>query len=190
MNLTQKPRVFLALYHRGKLSLAPNRDKLGLASFHWALLLTPKDSPEATHMLDVTDAMQIDPVNHTDLNPDRNWIFRDKIENPLSNIRLVLIAMAGKLKTHADGLEELVEAIKKECRVPIKEAPGEHCEWWVRQAVRFLQKQELLGDFDIDATFLEAQRLATNRIDSADIANKRADIVKFTSRTCDVSFET
>ncbi len=189
MTASEKPRVFLALYHRDKLSLPPNRDELGLASFHWAVLITPKGAPKDTHMLDVTDAMQIDPVRHIDTNPDRNWNFRDKVENPLSNIRLVLIAMVGKLQSQADRLEELIEVVKNECRVPNKDTDGEHCLWWVRQAVRFLQAKGLLDEFDIDVTFLEAQQQATDRIDSKGIAEKRAEVVNFTRRPCDVSFE-
>jgi hypothetical protein len=189
MNTSEKPRIFLAFYHRDKLSLPPHQDKMGLASFHWALLIAPKNAAERTHMLDVTDAMQIDPVTHIDTNPDAKWIFRDKVENPLSNIRLVLIAMIGKLKLPADGLDELVEVLRRECRVPKKDTDGEHCAWWVEEAVRFLQAERLLDDFDMQATFLEAHRVATNRIGSADIARKRAEVVNFTSGACDVSFE-
>jgi len=189
MKTSNKPRVFLALYHRNKLSLPPHRDELGLASFHWALLITPKDSAEDTHMLDVTDAMQIDPVNHLDTNPDRNWIFRDKVENPLSNIRLVLIAMVGKLKSRADAIEELVDLVKKECRVPRKNTAGENCAWWVKEAVRCLHDKALLNEFDIDSAFRKAQQQATNRIGGADMAQKRSEVLNFTTRNCHVSFQ-
>lgn len=189
MNTSNKPRLFLALYHRDKLSLPPHRDEQGLASFHWALLITPKGSAEATHMLDVTDAMQIDPIRHVDTNPDRNWIFRDKVENPLSDIRLVLIAMIGKLKSRANRLDEVSEVLRKGCRVPKKDTAGEHCLWWVKEAVRCLQAKGLLDRSDFDTWFPEAQRQATERIDSADIARKRGEVVNFTNRTCDVPFE-
>lgn len=189
MKASGKPRVFLALYHRDKLSLPPHRDEQGLSSFHWALLITPKNAAESTHMLDVTNAMQIDPVKHIDTNPDREWIFRDKVENPLSNIRLVLIAMIDKLKLRAGEVEELVGLLKKECRVPNKDSAGESCVWWVKTVVRLLLAKDLLDDFDVDATFAEAQRLATSRIDSADLARERAQVVNFTGRACDVSFD-
>jgi hypothetical protein len=189
MKLSNKPRVFLALYDRGKLSLPPHQDELGLASFHWALLITPKDSAEGTHMLDVTDAMQIDPVRHLDTNPDRNWIMRDKVENPLSNIRLVLIAMVGKLKSRADAIDELVDLLKKECRVPNKNMAGENCAWWVKGAVRFLHSKGLLNEFDIDLAFREAQQQATDRIGGTDIAKKRSEVLNLTTQKCHVSFE-
>jgi hypothetical protein len=188
MNGTNKPRISLALYHRGKLSLPPHRDELGLASFHWALLLTPKNAVKGTHMLDVTDAMQIDPVKHIDTNPDRNWIFRDKAENPLTNHQLVLIAMIGKLKSSAGDLHELVQLVRNDCRVPKKDTQGEHCQWWVREAVRFLQTKCLLDELDIDETFSECQRQATDRIDNTDIASKRAEVLSFTGKACDVFF--
>lgn len=188
MKTSDKPRVFLALYHRDKLSLPPHRDELGLTSFHWAILITPKNAVEHTHILDVTDAMQIDPVTHTDTNPDRNWIFRDKMENPLVNLRLVLIAMIGKLHSRARRLEEVVRTVEEECRVPKKDTQGEHCQWWVRQAVLFLQAKGLLDSFDLEQTFIDAQRQATDRIDNSDIVSLRAEVANFTHKACDVSF--
>jgi hypothetical protein len=190
MKISNKPRVFLALYHRDKLSLPPHRDEFGLASCHWALLITPKNAAEKTHMLDVTDAFQIDPVTYIDTNPDRNWVFRDKVENPLANIRLVLIAMIGKLESGPDAVQELVGILKKECRVPKKDTPGEHCLWWVRQAVQFLQNKDLLGEFDVETTFIEAQRQATDRIESQEIVKKRSEVVNFTKKDCDIDFRT
>jgi hypothetical protein len=189
MKISNKPRVFLALYLRNKLSLPPHRNALGLVSFHWALLITPKASAGDTHMLDVTDAMQIDPVRHIDTNPARNWIFRDKVENPLSNIRLVLITMVGKLKSRPDAIEEIIDLLKQECRVPNKNTAGENCEWWVKEAVRWLHVRTLLDEFDIDSTFLKAQKQATDRIDGADMAKKRSEVVNFTTRDCHVSFQ-
>lgn len=188
MKASGKLRVFLALYHRGKLSLPPHRDEQGLASFHWALLIAPKNAAESTHMLDVTNAMQIDPVRHIDTNPDRKWIFRDKVENPLSNIRLVLIAMVGKMKSRAKGLEKLVGILKKECRVPNEDNTGENCVWWVKTVVRLLLAKDLLDDFNVDGTFTKAQRLASSRLDGANLTRERAQVVNFTSRVCDVSF--
>ena len=188
MKISNKPRVFLALYHRDKLSLPSHRDEWGLASFHWALLITPKNAADTTHMLDVTDAMQIDPVRHIDTNPERQWIFRHKIENPLANIRLVLIAMVGKLSLSTDRIDGLVETLKNECRVPKRDTPEENCVWWVKETIRFLQSNRLLDEFDIDLTFLNAQRQATFRIDGAKIATERTEVVNFTGKHCDVSF--
>jgi hypothetical protein len=140
-------------------------------------------------MLDLTDAVQIDPVRHVDTNPDRNWIFRDKVENPLSNIRLVLVAMVGKLKSRASAIEELVDPLKKECRVPERNTAREHCAWWVKEAVQCLHVRALLDEFDVDSTFLKAQRLATDRLGGADMAKKRSEVVNFTNRNCDASFQ-
>jgi hypothetical protein len=99
MKSSPKPRVFPALYHQGKLFFPAHRNEEGLASFHWALLITPKNAAANTHMLDVTDAMLIDPVQHVDTNSNRDWIFRDKVENPLANPQLILFAMIGKLQS-------------------------------------------------------------------------------------------
>lgn len=183
-----KPRVFLALCHRGKLSLPSNNDETGLSSFHWALLITPKGSAEDTHMVDVTDSMQIDPVRHIDTNPDRNWVFRDKVENPLSHIRLVLIAMIAKLRSRAEHLPQIVEILKRGCRVPRKDADGENCVWWVKEAISLLQARRLLSGFDVDTTFLAAQRQATDQIVSKSTATQRAEVTNFTSGACDVFF--
>lgn len=139
-------------------------------------------------MLDVTDAMQIDPVRHIDTNPDRHWIFRHKIENPLANIRLVLIAMVGKLDISVDRIDGLAETLKNGCKVPKREIPGENCVWWVKEVIRFLQLNRLLNDFDIDLAFLNAQRQATFRIDGGDLATARIEVVNFTGRSCDVIF--
>jgi hypothetical protein len=188
MKISNKPRVFLALYHRDKFSLPPRRDELGLASFHWALLITPKNAAGETHILDVTDAMQIDPVRHIDTNPDRDWIFRNRFENPIAIVRLVLIAMIGKLSLSVKGIEALIETLKKECRVPKKDTPGEHFVWWVKELIHFLQDNGLLKNFDINSVFLDAHRRAIDRIDSADIATRRTQVANFTSRACDVSF--
>ncbi len=140
-------------------------------------------------MLDVTDAMQIDPVSHIDTNPDRSWIFRDKVDHPLLNIRLVLIAMVGKLVSAAGPLEDLIGSVKKECRAPEKATPGENCVWWVKEVVRFLQAKGLLNEFDVEATFLEAQRQATDRIGHAVMAKQRTAVVNFTNKACDVAFD-
>jgi hypothetical protein len=188
MRPSNKPRVFLALYHRGKKSLPSNSDDYGLASFHWALLFTPKGRPEATHMLDVTDAMQVDPVLHVDTNPDRNWVFRDKVENPLSHVRLVLIAMVGKLRSQPGDLQEVISVVQKECLVPKKEAEGENCVWWVREALLFLQARKLIEGFDVDSTFRDAQLKATDRIVKKDIAAQRAEVISYTRSVCDVRF--
>ena len=184
MKSSKKHRIFLALYHRGKLSLPPHRDELGLASFHWALLISRKNGAQLAHVIDVTDAMQIDPLTGVDSNPDQNWILRDKVDNPLSDVRLVLIAMIGKLKSRADGPEQLVETVKRECRAPKKGVGTEHCAWWVREAVRLLQAKGLLDEFDVDAIFLEAQQQAKDRIGTADMAKKRAEVINFSSRPC------
>ncbi len=140
-------------------------------------------------MLDVTDAMQIDPIRHIDTNPDRSWIFRDKVDHPLLNIRLVLIAMVGKLKSVSGPLEHLIGTVKKQCRVPEKAIPGENCVWWVQEVVRFLQVKGLLNEFDVEATFLEAQRQATDRIGHANMAKQRTEVVNFTNKSCDVAFD-
>ena len=101
-----------------------------------------------------------------------------------------MIVMIGKLRSRKDGLEELVEDVKMKCRVPKKDTKGEHCQWWVKEAIQFLQAQGLLAELDVDATFLEAHRRATDRIGSADIATKRAEVVNFTNRDCHVFFGT
>lgn len=189
MKASKKPRILLGLYHRGKLSLPPRRDELGLASFHWALLISPKNEGRLTHVIDVTDAMQIDPVTGVDTNPDRNWILRDEVGNPLSNMRLVLVAMIGKLKTRADGLEGLVETVMRECRPPKKGVGVENCAWWVREAVRLLQAKALLDEFDVDAILSQAHQQATDCIGRADMARKRAEVVNFSSRPCNVVFD-
>lgn len=41
----------------------------------------------------------------------------------------MLIAMVGKLRSMAGPLEDLIETVKKECRVPGKTTPGENCVW-------------------------------------------------------------
>jgi hypothetical protein len=123
-------------------------------------------------MLDVTDAMLIDPVKHVDANPNRDWIFRDKVEIPLANPQLILFAMIRKLQSRADGLDKLVETLKMECRVSRKDTEGDNCEWWVKEVVLFLQATELLDQIDVDTTFLDAKRQATDRIDGADIVRK------------------
>jgi hypothetical protein len=96
--------------------------------------------------------------------------------------------MIGKLQSRADGLDKLVETLKMECRVPQKDTESELCEWWVREVVLFLQATELLDQIDVDTTFLDAKRQATDRIEGADIVRKRTEVVKFTSRACNVSF--
>lgn len=75
----------------------------------------------------------------------------------------MLIAMVGKLESLAgDPLENLTRAVKKECKVPEKPTPGEKCVLWVKAVVCCLQAKGLLNEFDVDATFLEAQRQATH----------------------------
>ena len=60
----------------------------------------------------------------------------------MAHVRLVLIAMVGKLRLKANGLkangiEALVETLKKECGVPKRDTRGEQCVWWIKRLIHF-----------------------------------------------------
>jgi hypothetical protein len=53
--------IFLAVYHRGELSLGDHRKRLGFSAYHWAILVLDANH-ERYYAYDVTDGSTPDPV--------------------------------------------------------------------------------------------------------------------------------
>lgn len=182
---SNKPRVFLALFHRNKHSLPK---PLGQRSFHWAIVIAPKDDVDRSQTIDVTNAMQIDPVSHVNLNPDGEWLFRCRDGNPMASFPLVLLASIGRFDAASQLEGNIMEAIEIECRVPRKEEEIENCQWWVKNVVQYLLSKGCLMHFDIDKAFSQCQRVAEDRIDSSNYMEFRLDVLSVGGKACDVSF--
>lgn len=161
-----KRQVFVSLDHRNALSLGENRERLGLAAFHWGIIIAPKNrkGPYCC-TFDVSDGVLLDPENGINLNPDGNWNFRAKTNvNPDESSQLILRVMIGEVDHQItnERLYELLEAIP----LPRKDAiPEQNCVTWTNAAIATLQKNGLVENFDIDLFAVEQYYFAIQRLE-------------------------
>ncbi|CAK7275200.1 hypothetical protein SEPCBS57363_006558 [Sporothrix epigloea] len=146
-------RVFVALtlHHRAKFSLSQNRIRLGRAAYHWGLLLMPEaPNDDCCAAFDVSDGPQPDPNTRADLNPNRDWIFRNK--NPVSPVMigsLIGRVIIGEMDSNTSVAE--VGTLLRSLPLPAKDTgPPENCVTWTLNAVLALQSAGLAYAFDIE----------------------------------------
>ncbi|KAJ5787151.1 hypothetical protein N7457_002141 [Penicillium paradoxum] len=131
-------QIFLALHHRGELSLGNERRRLGFAAYHWAILVSDT-ATNRFHAFDVTDGSSPDPLVRRDLNPDFQWTYRVKSDVHPDSCESLLIRMAiGEVK---DGLgPETIKILLQSVQLPIKGAlPPQNCVTWIRGVLHKLR---------------------------------------------------
>ncbi|KAF1821259.1 uncharacterized protein K489DRAFT_270406 [Dissoconium aciculare CBS 342.82] len=150
----QKPRICcVAVFHRGALSLgAENRQNLGEAIYHWAILIRPKDISHLKEsiVVDATDGVRQDPVTDKDLNPTHEWFFRVREGfDPLATANFLGAVNIGTLPRAPSiaRIREMLEGLP----LPRKDRrPFENCVSWAKQAIVMMQMAELVDSRPVD----------------------------------------
>lgn len=143
--------VALALNHRDNFSHGRSRQVFGYEAYHWAIMIMPEPSQgQDCCVFDATDASEIDPVTFRMNNPSMDWWFRVK-ENVDPTLidkligRIVIGEVPGGVSS-AD-LRRLFEGVE----LPVKNRhPQQSCVTWALNAIRALQRQGWVWEFEID----------------------------------------
>ncbi|CAG8151161.1 unnamed protein product [Penicillium salamii] len=167
--MSNKRQVFLALHHRGNLSIGENRQRLGHAAYHWGILVSPKISkgPDC-YVFDVSDGPLLDSVNRVNRNPEGNWRFRGNANiDPKEYGNLLGKVMIGKVPnevTYAE-IHGFLEAIP----LPQKGVlPEQNCVTWTKAAICRLQENGLVEQFDLNRFMDESLAFADQRLQNTD----------------------
>ena len=128
--VANKQRVFIEVFHRDEASIGKaNRERLGEAIYHWAILITPKEFTAKSSCIsfDVTNAARLHPDRRENLNPNMDWWFRPRYNvNPFNTGTFLGALMIGKLP---EGTT-IQEAENVLARVPIPQKghePEQNC---------------------------------------------------------------
>lgn len=143
--------VAVALYHRDHFSEGNMRRVFGYEAYHWSILITPEVSQgRDCSAFDATDATEIDPVTFRMRNPTMDWWFRamDHVDPALSSKLLGRIVI-GQVPNEVSS-SELRELFQ---RVPLpvrNQNPQQSCVTWAVNAIRALQRQGWVWEFELD----------------------------------------
>jgi hypothetical protein len=167
--MSNKRQVFLSLHHRDALSIGGNRQRFGHAAYHWGILISPKSSkgPDC-YAFDVSDGILLDPVRRVNLNPEGNWLFREKANiNPEKSGHLLGRVMIGKVPNEVTYAE--IHGLLRAIPLPQKGAvPEQNCVTWTRAAIFKLQENGLVERFDLDRFMDESLAFADQRLQSTE----------------------
>ncbi|KAG8630592.1 hypothetical protein KVT40_002211 [Elsinoe batatas] len=135
-----KRRVIVALYHRDQESLGQNRQRLGNAAYHCAILVIPKArAGPQDWVFEVTNGVKLSQgSDRRDLNPTRDWWYRSRsdVDKDRSS-HLLSMTMIGKLHSNTSFAD--IDALLSRLSVPHKDAvPEENCVSWTRAAIETL----------------------------------------------------
>ncbi|KAJ5373284.1 hypothetical protein N7517_005290 [Penicillium concentricum] len=160
--------LFLALYHRGELSLGENRKRLGFSAYHWSILVLDTKH-DRYHAYDVTDGSSPDPLIRRDLNPDFQWTYRVKNNVHPESCDSLLIRMAiGEVN---DGIgPETIKMLLQSVQLPVKSAhPPQNCVNWIRAVLHKLRFHGYARDLhSIEMTIDRALAYADLRMSDPD----------------------
>lgn len=145
--MSNKRQVFVSIHYRGGLSLGESRQRLGYASYHWGILISPKVYKEREcYTFDVSDAARPDPETRVDLNPNHEWVFRS---NPAVSGSLLCLIMIGKIPNDIDISE--IRTRLQSIPVPQKNSiPEQNCVTWAMSAIQTLQSRGFAEQFEIN----------------------------------------
>lgn len=145
--MSNKVDILLGIQYRDKLSVGPNRVRLGQRAFHWSIIVVVDSQ---YHRFDVTDGVIIDPVTLQDINPDRLWVYRHNVSDSLLAIPRYLGSIQinqKSLDVSIDGLANLLD------RVPMpstqKDGIKDNNVSWTAAGIRTLQKAGWCQSFDL-----------------------------------------
>lgn len=155
--MSNKRRVMVTVHHRSGLSLRDNRVRLGLAAYHWGILIQPKKPKgDDSNAYDVSDGAKPDPTTRHDLNPDREWLFRaEEGVNPLRSGHLLGRVMIGKVPNHVTDAD--IEDLLRKVPLPLKNTE-QNCVTWVSASIQALQKEKLAEEFDVNQLMIKGPR--------------------------------
>ena len=169
-----KLRVWIILNHRASLSVGAQRQRLGIAAFHWSIMIAPKQSCGADcAAFDVSDGPLTDAGGRiTDPNTAHHWHFREKRKvDPTRSSTLVTQVLVGKLD---DG--KTIDSVRSALRrVPIPttgKAAEENCATWALSAYQELVHDKIASGANIQTLRDEALKNADAFIANPD-AKKR-----------------
>ncbi|KAJ5706321.1 hypothetical protein N7536_002010 [Penicillium majusculum] len=160
--MRNKRRVFLSIQHRNSLSVGENRQRLGYAAYHWGILICSKKSKASScYFFDMSDGVLLeDSPNRVNLNPEFNWLFREKqISVPTTSARLLGMVMIGKVPNEVTW--EQIHGLLAAVQVPKNNAvPEQDCVSWAKAAVCKLQEKGLTAKYNLDLDLLMDRSLA------------------------------
>ncbi|KAL2675627.1 hypothetical protein Neosp_011817 [[Neocosmospora] mangrovei] len=143
--------VALALHHRDNFSRGRSRKIFGYEAYHWGIIVMPEPSQgRDCYAYDATDASEIDPVTFRMNNPSMDWWFRVK-ENidPTLSTKLIGRIVIGQVPdgVSSSDLRSIFEGVE----LPVKNRhPQQSCVTWALNAIRALQRQGWVWEFEID----------------------------------------
>ncbi len=148
MSVTQ---IGVGLYHRDHLSHGRSRKIYCYEAFHWGVVALPKGSKgRDSQTFEATDSNEIDPVTLRMTNPSLEWRFKAK-DNviPTLSSKLQGVILITQLP-HEMSFEELKSFFGK-VPMPMKnQDPQQSCVTWVVNAVKLMQSEGWVQEFDLD----------------------------------------
>ncbi|KAK7698856.1 hypothetical protein SLS57_012499 [Botryosphaeria dothidea] len=157
-----KRRVVIAVYHRDQESLGPNRQRLGHAAYHWAILIIPKSGGgPVCWAFDVTNgAKPATGLNTQDLNPHGDWWYRSRTDaDKERSSHLLAMAMIGKLPPGVFFGD--VDSVLRQLPVPQRhQIPEENCVSWTRDAIRALERAGYSENLSVEHVMNSGLRFA------------------------------
>ncbi|KAF4547529.1 Hypothetical protein D9617_40g012680 [Elsinoe fawcettii] len=172
-----KRRVLVALYHRDQESLGQNRQRLGYAAYHWAILIIPKSGagPDAW-VFDVTNGVRLSQgLDRRDLNPHGDWWYRSRADVVKErSSHLLGMAMIGKLPSGVSFAD--IDSLLSQLPVPQRHTiPEENCVSWTKSAIQALMQKayaEPLGVTEVmDRSVGLADKVMDRSADAQSLAN-------------------
>lgn len=143
--------IAVALHHRDHFSRGNARKTFGYEAYHWGIFITPETSKgRDCQTFEATDTSYIDPVTFRMTNPSMDWWFRvESNVDPALSAKLLVRIVIGHVP---DGIASAdVHSLLERVPLPIKNTqPQQSCVSWVVDAVRSLQRQGWVWDFDIN----------------------------------------
>ena len=144
--------VYIALNHRDRFSEGHLRQVFEYDAYHWAIMISPEPGQgQECSVFEATDASEIDQATFRLNNPTMDWWFRDKDEVDLAISSKLLGRVAiGKAP---DGMSHM-ELKEFFLRIPLpiqNREPQQSCVTWVMNAIRALQRQGWVREFELGA---------------------------------------
>ncbi|KAK4133386.1 hypothetical protein BT67DRAFT_442832 [Trichocladium antarcticum] len=142
--------VSVALYHRDRFSKGHLRDVFGYEAYHWSIVLMPEVSQgRDCYVFEATDASAIDPVTIRLTNPTMDWWLRGKNNvDPTQSSKLLGCIVIGQTPSTLP-YSELLDFFRR-VPLPVRDRdPQQSCVTWAADAIRALQRQGWVREFEL-----------------------------------------
>lgn len=161
--------VAVALYSRDHFSRGNARRTFGYEAYHWGIIITPQVSQgQDCQTFEATDASDIDPVTFRLTNPTMDWWFNAKgnVDPTLGKKPLGRIII-GQVPDGVSSAE--LRDFFARVPLPVKNThPQQSCVTWAVDAIRSLQRQGWVWEFELDQFKDFALSYADERMRGAD----------------------